>query len=97
LLGFICVCLGFHCPICVSVRCSNGAAFQSGALRSFLGFLPGPTELVGVTGSIMLQRRKYCQSFVMFLLFANVADSCSDYVIVMVIILYEFICVIYCY
>jgi hypothetical protein len=46
-------------------ECNNGAAFPSGELRSFLGFLSGPTELVGVTDSIMLQRWKYGESFVM--------------------------------
>jgi hypothetical protein len=53
--------------------CYNGAAFPSGKLHSFLSFLSGLTKLVEVAGSIMLQRRKYGQSFVIILLFANVA------------------------
>jgi hypothetical protein len=53
--------------------CNNAAAFPNGELCSFLGFLSRPTELVGVIVSIMLQRRKYGQSFEMFLLFTNVA------------------------
>jgi hypothetical protein len=28
LLGFVCSCLDFHCPICVSVGCNNGAVFR---------------------------------------------------------------------
>jgi hypothetical protein len=67
------MCVGFHCPICVLFDCYNGTAFPSGELRSFLGFLFGLAELVGVTGSIMLQRR--WPEFVMFLLLANVAHS----------------------
>jgi hypothetical protein len=50
--------------------CNNGAVFLSGELRCFLGFLSGLTELPGVTVAIMLQRQKYTQSFVIFLLFA---------------------------
>jgi hypothetical protein len=39
--------------------CSNGAAFWSGEILSFLDFLSGSTEIVGVIGSMMLQRQKY--------------------------------------
>jgi hypothetical protein len=42
--------------------------------RSFLGFLSGLTELVRVADSVILQRWKYGQRFVLFLLFANAAD-----------------------
>jgi hypothetical protein len=54
--GLLYMYVGFHCPICVSLDCYNGAAFPSGELRSFPGFLSGPTELVGVAGSVMLQK-----------------------------------------
>jgi hypothetical protein len=84
-------------PICVLFDCYNGAAFPSGELHSSLGFLSGLTELVGVRGSIMLQRRNYDQSFVMFLLFANVAQSLSSHyvVIVMVMIVLYFLLVLF--
>jgi hypothetical protein len=47
--GLFCMCVGFHCPIYVLFDSYNGAAFPSGELHSFLGFLSGLTELVGVT------------------------------------------------
>jgi hypothetical protein len=50
-------------------------AFPSGELHSFLDFKSGLTEVVRITGSKMLQRRKYDQSLVMYLLFADVAHS----------------------
>jgi hypothetical protein len=72
--GLFCMCLGFHYPICVSVRCDNGVTFRVVSYVLFLDFLSCATELVRVTSSIMLQRWKYGQSFVMFTFFANVAD-----------------------
>jgi hypothetical protein len=60
--GLFCMCVGFHCPICVLYHCYNGAAFPRGELRSFLGFLFVLTELVRVTLSIMLQSWKYGQN-----------------------------------
>jgi hypothetical protein len=68
------MCVGFYCLICVLFDCYNGVT-SSGELRSFLGFLSRLTELVGGTGSIMLQRRKYGPSSVMFLLFTYVGHS----------------------
>jgi hypothetical protein len=72
--GSLCMCLRFHCCICDSVRCDNGVTFQV-VCHVFLGFLSGPTELVGVTGLLMFQRQKYGQFLVMCLLFANVAKT----------------------
>jgi hypothetical protein len=46
--GLFCMCAGFHCPISVLFDCYNGAAFPSGELHSFLGFLSRLTELVGI-------------------------------------------------
>jgi hypothetical protein len=54
---------GLPLPPLMFLLVINGAAFPSGELGSFLGFLPGLTELAGVKGSIMLQRRKYFQRF----------------------------------
>jgi hypothetical protein len=65
-------------------RCDNGVAFPSGELHSFLGFLPGLSELVVDTGLIMLQIQKYGQSFAMSLLFAYVADQQPDYYVIIV-------------
>lgn len=45
----------------------------------FLGFLSELIELVRVAGSVMLQIRKYDQSFLMLSLFANFAHSSSSY------------------
>jgi hypothetical protein len=50
------MCIGFQCPICVSVQCDNGVNFR---VVSCSGVSSGPTDEVGVTGSVMLQRRKY--------------------------------------
>jgi hypothetical protein len=83
LLGFYFIMwLGLYCPIlcelsfpiCDSVLCDNRVTFQVVSYVPFLCFLSGSTELVGVTYLPMLQRQKYVQSFVMFLLFANVAE-----------------------
>jgi hypothetical protein len=49
------------------VQYDHGVAFPSGELRSFMGFPPRLTELVVVTGLMMLQIQKYRQSFVMSL------------------------------
>jgi hypothetical protein len=78
------MCLGFHCPICDSVRHDNGVTFEAVSYVLCLGFLSVPTELARVTDLLMLQNWKYGrvlvmwllfgQSFVMFLLFANVAE-----------------------
>jgi hypothetical protein len=68
LLGFVSYVCRFHCLLLVC--CVNGVSYLL-----FLGvFLSGPTDLIGVTGSIMVQRLKYDQSFVILFLFANVAD-----------------------
>jgi hypothetical protein len=53
--ALFCVCLGFHCPIYDSVLSDNGVIFRMVLFVLFLGFLPGPTKLVGVTGLQMLQ------------------------------------------
>jgi hypothetical protein len=42
------MCASLHCPIYVLFDCHYGAGFPSGDLRSFLCFLSGLTELVGV-------------------------------------------------
>jgi hypothetical protein len=67
---YVCRLPMLHMCICLIVIMGP---FPSNEMRSFLGFLSGLTELVEVTGSIMLQRWKYGQSFVTVLLFANVA------------------------
>jgi hypothetical protein len=69
------MCLGFHCPIYSSVQCDNGVTFQVVSYILFLGFLSGLTELVRVTGLLMLQRCKYDQFLVTCLLSANVAQT----------------------
>jgi hypothetical protein len=38
------MCLGFHCPICDSLRCDNGVTFRVVNYVLFLGFLSGPAE-----------------------------------------------------
>jgi hypothetical protein len=60
--GYIWVCF-----LCVSIApfvflmiVAMGQRFQVVSHILFLGFLPGVMELVVVTGSMMLQRRKYC-------------------------------------
>jgi hypothetical protein len=63
--GLFCMCLGFHCPICDSIRCDNGVSLQVVSYILFLSFLPGPTELVRVTALLIMQRQKYGQSFLM--------------------------------
>jgi hypothetical protein len=57
--GLFYMCLGFHCPICDSIRCDSEVTFRVVSYVLFLGLL-------------MLQRRKYGRSFVMFFLFVNV-------------------------
>jgi hypothetical protein len=73
----------FIAPIVFLFNCNNGTAFLNDELRSFLGFLPGITKLVEVTGLIMLQKQKYWQNILMILLFANVSGSQSNYYVIL--------------
>jgi hypothetical protein len=61
-------------PIYDSVLCDIGVTFRVVSYVPLPGFLSVSTELVGVAYLLMLQRQKYGQSFLMFLLFANVAE-----------------------
>jgi hypothetical protein len=69
-----CMCLVFQFSIFDLVRCHNGITFRMMSYVLFLSFLSGPTKLVRVTGLQMLQRQKYGQTFVMFVLSADVAE-----------------------
>jgi hypothetical protein len=71
---FVCVWASIA-PVVFFFICTNGAVFLSDELHSFLGFLPGMTDLVRVTGSILLLRQKCFWKVLMFLFFANVAES----------------------
>jgi hypothetical protein len=85
------MCVGFIAPFLFLFDCNNGAAFLSGELHSFLGFLPGLTELVRVTGSIMLQRQNYCQNCCL-LMWPIHSQLC--YFVMVIIVLYLFICLL---
>lgn len=75
--GFVGVCLvsvyASIAPYVFLFRCNNGAAFLTGELHSFLGFLPGLTELVGVTGSVA--KAEVLSDVLMLLSLANVAET----------------------
>jgi hypothetical protein len=97
--GLFCMHVGFHCPIYALFESYNGAAFPSGELHSFMGFLSGLTEMVGVTRFTIVTKMEIRPEFVMFLLSENVAHSSSSYyvVIVMIMIVLYIVGIGYCY
>jgi hypothetical protein len=74
LLRLCFVCVGFHCPVYDSVRCDNGAPFGVVIFVVFLGFLPGPSKLVGVIQVSDVTETKICSGSC-YIVFANVAKD----------------------